>query len=46
MGFTVDHVIPVSKGGSDTFDNVRAAHNSCNRRRGVKDPCQVLIPAA
>lgn len=27
---TIDHVIPVSRGGSDTKDNVKAAHRWCN----------------
>ena len=26
----VDHVIPLSKGGPDTIDNVRPAHGQCN----------------
>jgi 5-methylcytosine-specific restriction endonuclease McrA len=29
-GFQVDHVIPLSKGGSDTLDNVRPSHGLCN----------------
>lgn len=32
---TADHVIPLSKGGSDADDNLRAAHCSCNCRRGA-----------
>lgn len=31
---SVDHVIPISNGGTDTFDNVRLAHRGCNRDRG------------
>jgi 5-methylcytosine-specific restriction endonuclease McrA len=27
---TIDHIIPLSKGGSHTWDNVRLAHMSCN----------------
>ena len=36
---TVDHVIPLSEGGSHEWDNVRAAHFSCNddRRRVNKE---------
>lgn len=30
---SVDHVIPLSNGGTDTFDNVRIAHRGCNRDR-------------
>jgi len=29
-----DHVVPRSKGGSDERSNLRAAHRSCNRKRG------------
>ena len=29
-GYHVDHVIPLSKGGTDTLDNVRPAHGQCN----------------
>jgi 5-methylcytosine-specific restriction endonuclease McrA len=30
----IDHVIPKSRGGADTWGNVRASHSSCNRSRG------------
>ena len=29
-GLHIDHVIPISKGGSDSLDNVRPAHALCN----------------
>lgn len=32
----IDHVIPVSRGGSDTRANVQAAHNRCNARKGAR----------
>jgi 5-methylcytosine-specific restriction endonuclease McrA len=31
---TADHVIPRSRGGPDVPGNYRAAHRSCNSRRG------------
>ena len=31
---TLDHRVPLSKGGDDTRDNVRAAHFACNSARG------------
>lgn len=27
---TIDHVVPLSEGGTHTWDNVRAAHALCN----------------
>jgi 5-methylcytosine-specific restriction endonuclease McrA len=36
LGATVDHVIPLSKGGTDDFDNLRLAHWICNIRKGSK----------
>lgn len=36
LGLTVDHVIPLSKGGLDTIDNMRPAHWVCNVRKGNK----------
>lgn len=32
---TVDHIVPVSEGGTDALDNLRAAHFDCNRKRGA-----------
>ncbi|WP_442884843.1 HNH endonuclease [Arthrobacter sp. Soc17.1.1.1] len=32
-GPTADHIIPVSDGGTDDVDNLRAAHRWCNLRR-------------
>lgn len=36
MGLTVDHVFPLSKGGSDELTNLRPAHWICNRRKSDK----------
>lgn len=33
---SVDHVIPLSKGGVHSWENVRLAHRSCNSRKGSK----------
>lgn len=34
---TIDHIIPLSKGGPDTFENVQLAHLSCNAGRQNRD---------
>jgi len=31
---TVDHIVPISKGGNDTIENVRPSHGLCNLRKG------------
>ena len=33
MGLHIDHVIPLSKGGPDTIENVRPSHGSCNVKK-------------
>lgn len=33
MGATVDHLIPLSKGGTHSYENVQCAHRSCNSRK-------------
>jgi len=37
---TVDHVIPVSKGGKSTFENCVAACSKCNTKKGNKLPSE------
>lgn len=31
---TVDHVVPLSRGGSHTLENIKPAHKVCNSRKG------------
>jgi 5-methylcytosine-specific restriction endonuclease McrA len=38
MGPTIDHLVPLSKGGKDCYENVALAHLSCNARRYVSLP--------
>lgn len=33
-GATIDHVLPISKGGADAPENVQLAHRVCNVRKG------------
>ncbi|MBM3910474.1 MAG: HNH endonuclease [Thaumarchaeota archaeon] len=35
-GFQVEHVIPISKNGPDTLENVRPSHAACNWSKGNK----------
>ena len=35
-GLHIDHLTPISKGGSDTLDNVRPAHGACNLSKAAK----------
>jgi 5-methylcytosine-specific restriction endonuclease McrA len=44
MGVTVDHIIPVSHGGTDDMANLRLAHRICNSiRQNVGDPEQLAL---
>lgn len=33
---TIDHVIPLAKGGTHTRDNIKTAHSRCNVAKGIK----------
>ena len=41
---TLDHVIPRSKGGRHTWDNVVIACEKCNSRKGNKTPAEAGMP--
>lgn len=36
-----DHIIPISRGGTHTYDNLQVTHASCNKRKWAK-----IIPAS
>jgi len=35
-GLQLDHVVPLSSGGSDTIDNIMPSHGICNIKKGDK----------
>jgi len=35
---SLDHIIPLSKGGEHSYANTQLAHLSCNLRKGAKTP--------
>lgn len=37
---TIDHIVPLSKGGKHTWDNVVTACERCNQRKGDRTPLQ------
>jgi 5-methylcytosine-specific restriction endonuclease McrA len=41
---TVDHIVPRSKGGVDSWDNVVAACLRCNVKKGDRTPNQAAMP--
>jgi 5-methylcytosine-specific restriction endonuclease McrA len=43
MGPTIDHLVPLSRGGDDTPANVALAHRKCNVARGTRGTVQLLL---
>lgn len=43
---TVDHVIPKNKGGADTWENLVAACQECNNKKGQRTPEQAHMVLA
>ena len=41
---TIDHVIPKSRGGADTWDNLVAACVKCNNKKGNRTPEEAHMP--
>lgn len=42
-GFTVDHIFPVSKGGTNDVSNLHVAHRSCNTAKGNRGHAQLVL---
>lgn len=43
---TVDHVLPRSRGGRDTWENLATACTPCNNRKGDRTPEEAGMPLA
>ncbi|MEP0548120.1 MAG: HNH endonuclease [Rhodothermales bacterium] len=41
---TIDHVLPKSRGGKDTWENLVAACVPCNNRKGNRTPEEAAMP--
>lgn len=41
---TIDHVVPASRGGRNTWQNTVAACTGCNARKGNRTPQEALMP--
>lgn len=41
---TIDHIIPKSRGGEDTWENLIAACVRCNNRKGNRTPEEAQMP--
>lgn len=42
---SIDHIIPLSRGGSNEDDNLQPAHRRCNWQKGNRMPGEENIPA-
>jgi hypothetical protein len=43
LAATIDHLVPLSRGGRDAADNVACAHRKCNTDRNATGPAQLLL---
>jgi 5-methylcytosine-specific restriction endonuclease McrA len=42
--FTIDHIIPTSRGGKNTWGNTVCACPACNHRKGNRTPHEAGMP--
>ena len=40
---TIEHIVPVSKGGKDCWDNIKLAHRKCNAFKNVKTDLAMVV---
>jgi 5-methylcytosine-specific restriction endonuclease McrA len=45
LAFTVDHLIPLNRGGPDLLENKAAAHRKCNRTKSDRLPTLIYVTA-
>jgi 5-methylcytosine-specific restriction endonuclease McrA len=43
-GLTRDHIVPLSRGGADAWNNVAAACRTCNHKKGARTPEEAEMP--
>ena len=41
---TIDHVVPISRGGEDTWENLVCACVQCNNKKGDRTPDEAVLP--
>ncbi|HJY63569.1 MAG TPA: HNH endonuclease [Ignavibacteria bacterium] len=44
LPLTIDHIVPKSKGGDDSWENLVAACVRCNNKKGDRSPEEALMP--
>jgi len=44
LPLTIDHIIPKSNGGEDTWDNLITACLPCNNKKGNRTPAEADMP--
>ncbi len=44
LTLTIDHVMPISRGGEDSWENLVCACVKCNNRKGDRTPDEAAMP--